>query len=934
MIKMFVDGPSHGGSTANVETETSSSRGSTWTSSPGSTRSLVSGIKGIALETVSSSRDIPSSDVDIPPSDVGIALETVSSRDIPSSDWVLDEHELTDDFAGTFVKGDNDEVLAHLTLVSGLCLRSSNLGPLGRRLLQDRESDFSHASVPEFGTLWSSMPLTAFLAKVSGKLLMLLLAISFTYVVSNVTTFPMLHDTDNNRRFVAAQFAVLDVIADPGDEAIAARKWQMTRFGPLFGSTFNDNFVLEKEMPFGHVDMLVDNYTILEPNHHISTYTTPLSWDAVYYALAGQHPTKTEYYAFVWDTAIMYKKMYEDEVNTTWTSESMTPSTHERKYKMEDLLRDPAFAEFQKPIRWFRNLTFGERASVGAGSMDVIVMNRTFCMQSSNCYFEEWHAFRAFRKIKRGWDQTEKVVIQREPRGFIGDYIWLCLAVSMWMVFVCLFFSIHRAKQFLIVVLFFHSLMSLIFVGLDLDIMSRSSRLDSFEAIALGVSNNMCCQGLKDLELDTRLGSETRTRLFQIVIAVDTFRVLQVLSMPVFAYSLWVERHILLNMSVYFGILLVYNCFLPPLAGAGISIGSALPCILGVCFPQYAWWRMRTILHKINMLCRADLEVWNACYQSILRHPDSFRQLQRIASLAAGPLRLEGHRKTVRQMEAREMHQRSSESTTAQAELVFEQRPRLNRLRNRFHMQSSSGSSEQESIYPEIRISPIRSIDQLYLQAITLAPFLSRLTQKWALHCGGIFRVKYNGARGSVTPVTPPNADLPVGDISSSSSAPAGTYLKRWSELKHEIEMGTSADEIVCATVKKTPRTLEKVQRCYKGDVSLLTDMCRATIAFETTKDLADCLEVMIKDPCISVDRIKNRLDESYDLTKTLGYRDVLVNFCIVRSPVDCQSDASWIKLGLSKHVCEVQLVPLEYFRGKTDFGHRRYILYRNLKSS
>jgi hypothetical protein len=86
------------------------------------------------------------------------------------------------------------------------------------------------------------------------------------------------------------------------------------------------------------------------------------------------------------------------------------------------------------------------------------------------------------------------------------------------------------------------------------------------------------------------------------------------------------------------------------------------------------------------------------------------------------------------------MHQRSSESTTAQAELVFEQRHSI---------------SVQESISSEI--VPIRSIDQLYLQAITLAPFLSRLTQKCA--------------SGSVTPVTPPNATLPVGDISSSSSS-------------------------------------------------------------------------------------------------------------------------------------------------------------------
>jgi hypothetical protein len=220
-------------------------------------------------------------------------------------------------------------------------------------------------------------------------------------------------------------------------------------------------------------------------------------------------------------------------------------------------------------------------------------------------------------------------------------------------------------------------------------------------------------------------------------------------------------------------------------------------------------------------------------------------------------------------------------------------------------------SCVQESISPEI--VPIRSVDQLYLQAITLAPFLSLLTQKWALECGGIFHVKCKN---------------------SSSSAPPGTYLKRWDELQHEIEMGAFADEIVFATVKKIPRTLEKVQRCYKGDASLLTDLCRASIAFESPKDLADCLEVLMKDPCTCVDRIKNRLDESYDLTKSQGYRDVLVNFRIVRSPVGCQSDASWIKLGLITHVCEVQLIPMEFLRGKTEFGHRRYILYRNMKSS
>ena len=83
------------------------------------------------------------------------------------------------------------------------------------------------------------------------------------------------------------------------------------------------------------------------------------------------------------------------------------------------------------------------------------------------------------------------------------------------------------------------------------------------------------------------------------------------------------------------------------------------------------------------------------------------------------------------------------------------------------------------------------------------------------------------------------------------------------------------------------------------------------------------------------MERVKNRLDPSFDAaTISYGYRDVLVNLRIVRSPVGCLSDASWIKLGLSSHICEVQLVPLEIFRLKTEFGHKRYVLNRNLKAA
>ena len=111
--------------------------------------------------------------------------------------------------------------------------------------------------------------------------------------------------------------------------------------------------------------------------------------------------------------------------------------------------------------------------------------------------------------------------------------------------------------------------------------------------------------------------------------------------------------------------------------------------------------------------------------------------------------------------------------------------------------------------------------------------------------------------------------------------------------------------------------------------------LSRAAIAFDSLADLADCLECSIRDPCVVVERVKNRLDPSFDAaTISYGYRDVLVNLRLVRSPVGCLSDASWIKLGLSSHVCEIQLVPLEIFRLKTEFGHKRYVLNRNLKAA
>ena len=90
----------------------------------------------------------------------------------------------------------------------------------------------------------------------------------------------------------------------------------------------------------------------------------------------------------------------------------------------------------------------------------------------------------------------------------------------------------------------------------------------------------------------------------------------------------------------------------------------------------------------------------------------------------------------------------------------------------------------------------------------------------------------------------------------------------------------------------------------------------------------------MLSDARIQVDRIKNRLDPNSNIATTHGYRDVLVNFRVIKSPLACHSEADWLRLGLREHVCEIQLVPIEYLCEKTEAGHKKYIMYRNMQAT
>lgn len=134
------------------------------------------------------------------------------------------------------------------------------------------------------------------------------------------------------------------------------------------------------------------------------------------------------------------------------------------------------------------------------------------------------------------------------------------------------------------------------------------------------------------------------------------------------------------------------------------------------------------------------------------------------------------------------------------------------RVKERLFLKSRDVSSADE-----LR-EPIRCIDQLYLQAKTMVPYLSRLVQIWADQSDGMFRVER-------------------------TQGETKTYsFEKKRELQNEIVEGNFSGKIAFAKLKPIDRMVEKTQRCYKGDPSQLTDICRAAIGFESLEDLANCL--------------------------------------------------------------------------------------------
>ena len=141
----------------------------------------------------------------------------------------------------------------------------------------------------------------------------------------------------------------------------------------------------------------------------------------------------------------------------------------------------------------------------------------------------------------------------------------------------------------------------------------------------------------------------------------------------------------------------------------------------------------------------------------------------------------------------------------------------------------------------------------------------------------------------------------------------------KWSQVQ-----GTQLQDRVCWPRLKhlDDRGLHKLLFFYHGDVSKLCDLVRQRIVFDSLTDLCRCLEEIHRDTRLQVVCLKNRFDTDADMSRTAGYRDVLVRARVCTETTE--------EFGVSGHVCELQLAHREMAQHLSPAQHKCYLGYKN----
>ena len=141
---------------------------------------------------------------------------------------------------------------------------------------------------------------------------------------------------------------------------------------------------------------------------------------------------------------------------------------------------------------------------------------------------------------------------------------------------------------------------------------------------------------------------------------------------------------------------------------------------------------------------------------------------------------------------------------------------------------------------------PVRSLDQLYAQACVAAALQQCKAAQWAAATRGRHDSAEAPALAPGDPLLTPERLLP----------PEACRLVRQRALKPPA------------------RALDKARICYGGDLSLLLDIARARLLFESAADLLECVSLVCTgDVDVRVVRVKNSLHDKHESADTAGFR-------------------------------------------------------------
>ena len=257
--------------------------------------------------------------------------------------------------------------------------------------------------------------------------------------------------------------------------------------------------------------------------------------------------------------------------------------------------------------------------------------------------------------------------------------------------------------------------------------------------------------------------------------------------------------------------------------------------------------------HRFLAKATAGIEADQAAFDSAWRDLVA-RSRGELSRLEAATQRMAAHCAT---LHARQLNRRLTASGDSRQLSLERVHP--------FHSESCMESADNASSLAgtvDLR-KPVASLDQLYAQALGVAPVLRWHCAEWARLTGGALDDSDLSNTAGV-------CGHRLGDAPDSAGARSNVGSAEWWALQPGI--------------KPPAQAVRKAVTCYGGDVSRLLDVCRCRIAFEGAEGILRCLEAMrARSPAVKVIRIKNSLSPFHDPRHTAGYRVFSVSLGLLR---------------------------------------------------